>query len=41
MGGGPESRCVGRMYGVDGAVRPDDELQHMVFFTEFVDGWWS
>ena len=21
MGGGPESRCVGRVYGVDGAVR--------------------
>ena len=21
MGGGPESRCVGRVYGADGAVR--------------------
>jgi len=21
MGGGPESRCVGRVYGLDGAVR--------------------
>jgi len=27
MGGGPESRCVGRVYGADGAV------QHMVFCT--------
>ena len=22
MGGGPDSRCVGRVYGADGAVRP-------------------
>jgi len=22
MGGGPESRCVGRVYGADGAVHP-------------------
>jgi len=21
MGGGPESRCIGRVYGLDGAVR--------------------
>jgi len=24
MGGGPESRCVGRVYGLDGAVRLTD-----------------
>jgi len=43
MGGGLESRCVGRVYGADGAVRLalDVELQHMVFCTEFLDGWWS
>jgi hypothetical protein len=46
MGGGLESRFVGRVYGADGAVRPssgalDVELQHMVFCTEFLDGWWS
>ena len=49
MGGGLESRCVGRVYGADGAVhgiRPssgalDVELQHVVFCTEFLDGWWS
>jgi len=61
MGGGLESRCVGRVYDADGAarhhlpslsstcfgyIRPssgalDVELQHMVFCTEFVDGWWS
>ena len=49
-----ESRCVGRVYGADGAVglicfgyiRPssgalDVELQHMVFCTEVLVGWWS
>ena len=47
MGGGLESRCVGRVYGADGAVRRpssgafDVELQHMVFCTEFLDGWLS
>jgi len=47
MGGGLESRCVGRVYGADGSVpHPssgalDVELQHMVFCTEFADGWWS
>jgi len=45
MAGGLENRCVGRVYGADGAVRPpssralDVELQHMVFCTEFSDGW--
>jgi len=45
MGGGLESRCVGRVYGADGAVRRpssgafDVELQHKVFCTEFLDGW--
>ena len=45
MGGGLESRCVGRVCGVDGAVRRPSsgalnvELQHMVFCTEFLDGW--
>jgi len=46
MGGGLESRCLGRVYGADGAlrlIRPssgvlDVELQHTVFCTEFVDG---
>jgi len=62
MGGGLESRCVGRVYRADGAVRRtapyilsstcfgyirpssgalDVELQHMVFCTESLDGWWS
>ena len=45
MGGGLRSRCVGRVYGADGAVRSsgalDVELQHMLFCTEFVDGWRS
>ena len=57
MGGGLESRCMGRVYGVDSAVHIlsstcsqyicpssgalDVELQHMVFCTEFLDGWWS
>ena len=48
MGGGLESRCVGRVYGADGAVRIspssgalDVELQNMVLCTEFLDGWWS
>ena len=35
MGGGLESRCVGRVCGADGA------MQYMVFCTEFLDGWWS
>ena len=26
MGGGLESRCVGRVYGADGAVRPENEI---------------
>jgi len=47
MGECLESRCVGRVYGADGAVRRpssgafDVELQHMVFCTEFLDGWLS
>jgi len=46
MGGGLESHCVGRVYGADGAVRLssgalDDQLQHKVFCTEFLDGRWS
>ena len=48
MDGGLESCCVGRVYGADGAMRIrqssgalDVELQHMVFCTEFLDGWWS
>jgi hypothetical protein len=44
MGGALERRCVGRVYGADGVVRSgalDVELQHMVFCTEFLDGWWS
>jgi len=50
MDGGLESRCVGLVYGADGAVHGticpssgalDVELQHMVFCTEFLDGWWS
>ena len=47
MGGGLESRCVGGVYGADGTMRRpssgalDVELQHMVYCTEFVDGWWS
>jgi hypothetical protein len=43
MGGGLGSCCVGHVYGADGAMRValDVELQHMVFSTEFVDGWWS
>ena len=52
MGGGLESRCIGRVFGADGAVRLfgyirpssgalDVELQHMIFCTEFLDGWWS
>jgi hypothetical protein len=28
MGGGPESRCVGRVYGADGAVLPISSRQH-------------
>jgi len=48
MGGGLESRCVGRVYGADGAVRlcfgyirPSSgalgiELQHIDFCTEFL-----
>ena len=44
MGGGLESRCVGSTY--FGYIGPssgalDIELQHMVFSTEFMDGWWS
>ena len=44
MGGGLERRCVGRVYGADGAVRRSSsgalhvELQHTVFCTEFLDG---
>ena len=44
MGGGLQSRCVGRVYGADAAVRLralDVELQLMVFCTEFLGGWWS
>jgi len=26
MGGGPESRCVGREYGADGSIRPTQRL---------------
>ena len=44
MGGGLENRCVGSTY--FGYIRPssgalDVELQHMVFCTEFLDGWRS
>jgi len=28
MGGGLESRCVGRVYGADGAVRPAQHHPH-------------
>jgi len=28
MGGGPESRCVGRVYGADGAVRHHPHRTH-------------
>ena len=46
MGGGLQSCCVGRVYGADGARSGssgalDVELQHMVFYTEFLDGRWS
>ena len=62
MGGGLESRCVGRVCGADVAaygflhrvfgwvvvlraaaqvVCAVRMLQHMVFYTEFLDGWWS
>jgi len=27
MGGGLESRCVGRVYGADGAVRPHSTIR--------------
>jgi len=33
------STCFGHIRPSSGAL--DDELQHMVFCTEFVDGWWS
>jgi len=46
MGGCLESRCVGRVCGADVAVCPSSgavhvELQHMVYCTEFLDGWLS
>jgi len=42
MGGGPESRCVGRVYGLDGAVaRQDTSINYIVavswHFTFFHD----
>ena len=33
------STCFGRIRRLSGAL--DVELQHMVFWTEFLDGWWS
>ena len=33
------SKCLGRIRPSSGAL--DVELQHMVFCTEFLDGWWS
>ena len=41
MGGGLVSRCVGRVYGADGAGALDVGLQRMVFCAVFLDGWWS
>jgi len=32
------STCFGRLRPSSGAL--DIELQHMVFCTEFLDGWW-
>ena len=34
MGGGPESRCVGRVYGADGAVRLIASSWHFTLFHE-------
>jgi len=34
MGGGLESRCVGRVYGVDGAVHGTIRTVHTTYATE-------
>jgi len=38
MGGGLESRCVGRVYGVDGAVRQHHPHRNLAITVEIYKG---